>query len=222
MISFSNILIVFIIAVLVVLASVLVFYFSYRHYLNLRIQNKCKKKYFLHPFTFMLYMIIALLIVVIGVSHFNLKELKTENSEIKASYDESKKNVFCSLKEEDHTYDIYINGLVNNSLPEYEIKKDVQNDFEFYFAKTDKDIKYMPKYLIYVRYIGMKESLNGYFKYKVNDENSFQGTGNVEKEYIVLSSSLESLPTSIEIGISDSTDKTNENYYMIVTFNIKY
>lgn len=218
--STSNILIIFSITFVVLLIAVLLFYFGYRAYLNLRIQNKCKRKFFIHPFTFMLFMIIILLFVVIGVSHFNLRESKIEQEKYKELYNESKRPVFAFLKEDEHIYDIYTDGLVNNSLLEYEIKKETQNDFEYYFAKANQDIKYMANYIVYIRYIGTKGSLNGYLKYSINEKNSFQGSGNVEKEYIVLAEDLESLPKSIEIGLSDSMDKTEEIDYTIIKFDI--
>lgn len=217
----SNILIVFLIAFGVVLVAVLLFYFGYRAYLNLKIQNKCKRKFFIQPLTFMLLMIIALLVVVIGVSHFNLRELRVENEKINELYDETKKIVFTSLKEEDNTYDIYTNALVNNSLEKYEIKKETKNDFEYYFASTNQDIKYMPNYIVYIRYIGTEEALNGYFNYSLNENNSVRMHGKVEKEYIVLSNTIESLPNSIEIGLSIILDKTEEVYSTIIKFDIK-
>ena len=147
--SFSNILIGFVIGFAAILVAILIFYFLYRTYLNLKIQNKCKKKFFIQPLTFMLLMIIVLLFVVIGISHYNLRELRIENEKIKEINDESKMPVFTSLKDGDHTYDIYIDALANNSLEDYKITKETKNDFEYYFATSNKDIKYMPNYILF-------------------------------------------------------------------------
>ena len=219
--SFSNILIGFVIGFAAILVAILIFYFLYRTYLNLKIQNKCKKKFFIQPLTFMLLMIIVLLFVVIGISHYNLRELRIENEKIKEINDESKMPVFTSLKAGDHTYDIYIDALANNSLEDYKITKETKNDFEYYFATSNKDIKYMPNYILFIRYIGTEESLNGYIKYSINDNNSFQGSGNVEKEYILLAKTFESLPKSIEIGLSNNINKNDEAFDTIIKFDIK-
>jgi hypothetical protein len=79
----------------------------------------------------------------------------------------------------------------------------------------------MPNYILFIRYIGTEESLNGYIKYSINDNNSLQGSGNVEKEYILLAKTFESLPKSIEIGLSNNMNKNDEAYDTIIKFDIK-
>lgn len=209
--STSSSLIIILASVLVLTLVIVLSYFIYKYYLNLRIQNRCKKRRIVNPKIITVLSVIVLLLIIIGVSHYNYKELKDEFNDYKAS-SENKNYVLDSISEDNHTYDVYVTGMLNGSLGDYKVTKSVKNDYECYLAFSNKDISFMPKYIYLIRYVGTSASLNGYIKYSFQNSQSMKFYGTIEKSYIIMASNLNLIPKSFEIGLSNVMDKDNENF----------
>ncbi len=206
--------IMFVTAVLVGLF--LLYYFSYRRYLNRRINGECNKKWFPHPLTFVLCLVLILSIIVNVILFIQIGSMSKERDLLENELINSNSAVCVTEFQADSPYLYYRDLLKSGDSSAYKISQTESNGFKYYFAECEYEYAdntgCYPQYICYVECSKeLSDDIDMTIEYVYDDNNSLSSTGEPIEEIMFLSKTLDSLPQKIIITISERTgDKLTE------------